>query len=119
MTNVSSSFWSQGNEELHIHYLQDSRPAGGDRQRWDDLRNPAEDFTSSLPDNECHYAVYDFDFTTDENCRKSKILFIAWASDTSKVRNKMVCWSSEDSQRGAGWDPSGATWQLILTINGS
>lgn len=37
-----------------------------------------EDFTSSLPANECRYAVYDFDFTTDENCQKSKIFFIAW-----------------------------------------
>ncbi|CAN1267446.1 Actin-depolymerizing factor 7 [Linum perenne] len=36
------------------------------------------DFTASLPSNECRYAVYDFDFTTDENCHKSKIFFIAW-----------------------------------------
>ena len=37
-----------------------------------------EDFTESLPVNECRYAVYDFDFITDENCQKSKIFFIAW-----------------------------------------
>ena len=37
-----------------------------------------EDFTESLPANECRYAVYAFDFTTDENCQKSKIFFIAW-----------------------------------------
>lgn len=37
-----------------------------------------EDFTNSLPDDECRYAVFDFDFTTDENCQKSKIFFIAW-----------------------------------------
>lgn len=37
-----------------------------------------EDFTNSLPGNECRYAVFDFDFTTDENCQKSKIFFIAW-----------------------------------------
>ncbi|GKV31138.1 hypothetical protein SLEP1_g39872 [Rubroshorea leprosula] len=43
-----------------------------------------EDFTSSLPENECRYAVYDFDFTTDEDCQKSKIFFIAWAPDASK-----------------------------------
>ncbi|CAN0902765.1 Actin-depolymerizing factor 7 [Linum grandiflorum] len=55
-----------------------------------------EDFTSSLPANECRYAVYDFDFTTDENCQKSKIFFIAWAPDTSRVREKMVYASSKD-----------------------
>jgi len=37
-----------------------------------------EDFTASLPANECRYAVFDFDFTTNENCQKSKIFFIAW-----------------------------------------
>ena len=37
-----------------------------------------EDLSASLPPNECRYAVYDFDFTTEENCQKSKIFFIAW-----------------------------------------
>lgn len=42
---------------------------------------PAEsfdDFSASLPENDCRYAVYDFDFVTSENCQKSKIFFIAW-----------------------------------------
>ncbi|XXG85207.1 hypothetical protein AAC387_Pa11g0331 [Persea americana] len=55
-----------------------------------------DDFTASLPANECRYAVYDFDFTTDENCQKSKIFFIAWSPDTSRVRSKMVYASSKD-----------------------
>jgi cofilin len=37
-----------------------------------------EDFAAYLPDNDCRYAVYDFDFVTSENCPKSKIFFIAW-----------------------------------------
>ncbi|GAB4861788.1 Actin-depolymerizing factor 10 [Ancistrocladus abbreviatus] len=55
-----------------------------------------EDFARSLPANECRYAVYDYDFTTDENCQKSKIFFIAWSPDTSKVRSKMLYASSKD-----------------------
>ncbi|GMY30290.1 ADF/Cofilin/Destrin [Fagus crenata] len=55
-----------------------------------------EDFTASFPDNECRYAVYDFDFTTAENCQKSKIFFIAWSPDIAKVRSKMVYASSKD-----------------------
>ncbi|XP_044503878.1 actin-depolymerizing factor 10-like [Mangifera indica] len=54
------------------------------------------DFTNSLPADQCRYAVFDFDFTTDENVQKSKIFFIAWAPDTSKVRSKMVYASSKD-----------------------
>jgi cofilin len=37
-----------------------------------------DEFTDSLPDNECRYAIYDFDFVTEESCQKSKIFFIAW-----------------------------------------
>lgn len=37
-----------------------------------------DDLAASLPPNECRYAVYDFDFVTDENCQRSKIFFIAW-----------------------------------------
>lgn len=37
-----------------------------------------EDFAASLPTDECRYAIYDFDFVTEENCQKSKIFFIAW-----------------------------------------
>ncbi|BAU00541.1 actin-depolymerizing factor 7-like isoform X1 [Vigna umbellata] len=55
-----------------------------------------QDFQASLPADECRYAVYDFDFTTDENCQKSKIFFVAWSPDTSKVRMKMVYASSKD-----------------------
>jgi len=38
-----------------------------------------DDFTASLPENDCRYAVFDFDFVTAENCQKSKIFFIAWS----------------------------------------
>ncbi|CAA0820511.1 Actin-depolymerizing factor 7 [Striga hermonthica] len=55
-----------------------------------------DDFAASLPENECRYAVFDFDFTTDENCQKSKIFFIAWSPDASRIRSKMVYASSKD-----------------------
>lgn len=37
-----------------------------------------DDFAASLPPDECRYAVYDFDFVTNENVQKSKIFFISW-----------------------------------------
>ncbi|XP_022147301.1 actin-depolymerizing factor 6-like [Momordica charantia] len=55
-----------------------------------------DDFIASIPANECRYAVFDFDFTTDENCQKSKIFFISWSPDTSKIRSKMLYASSKD-----------------------
>nr|TKS07268.1 Actin-depolymerizing factor 7 [Populus alba] len=55
-----------------------------------------EEFAASLPADECRYAVFDYDFITNENCQKSKIFFIAWSPDTSRVRSKMVYASSKD-----------------------
>ncbi|CAL0331983.1 unnamed protein product [Lupinus luteus] len=55
-----------------------------------------DDFQASLPADECRYAVYDFDFVTNENCQKSKIFFIAWSPENARVRMKMVYASSKD-----------------------
>lgn len=63
---------------------------------------PAEsydDFTASLPENDCRYAVYDFDFVTSENCQKSKIFFIAWSPSVSRIRAKMLYATSKDRFR--------------------
>ncbi|XP_010530891.1 PREDICTED: actin-depolymerizing factor 5-like [Tarenaya hassleriana] len=48
------------------------------------------DLAASLPVDDCRYAVFDFDFVTVDNCRKSKIFFIAWAPTGSRTREKMV-----------------------------
>ncbi|KAK4408839.1 Actin-depolymerizing factor 2 [Sesamum angolense] len=63
------------------------------------LGEPSEtydDFTASLPADECRYAVFDFDFMTEENVPKSRIFFVAWSPDTARVRNKMIYASSKD-----------------------
>ncbi|KAJ7553032.1 hypothetical protein O6H91_06G082200 [Diphasiastrum complanatum] len=58
-----------------------------------------DDFTAALPENDCRYAVFDFDFVTDENCQKSKIFFIAWSPDTARIKAKMIYASSKDRFR--------------------
>ncbi|XP_019169038.1 PREDICTED: actin-depolymerizing factor 5-like isoform X2 [Ipomoea nil] len=60
-----------------------------------------EDLLASLPKDECRYAVFDFDFVTLDNCRKSKIFFIAWAPAESRIRAKMVYATSKDGLRRA------------------
>lgn len=58
-----------------------------------------DDFTAALPEADCRYGVYDFEYTAadgDIECQKSKIFFIAWSPDTSRVRAKMVYASSKD-----------------------
>ncbi|KAL7126692.1 hypothetical protein ABFS83_14G204500 [Erythranthe nasuta] len=60
-----------------------------------------EDFTDSLPEDDCRYAVYDFDFVTSENCQKSKIFFIAWAPGISRIRSKMLYATSKNGFKTA------------------
>ena len=36
-----------------------------------------DEFVASLPEAECRYAVYDFNFITHDNCNKSKIFFVS------------------------------------------
>lgn len=38
-----------------------------------------DDLTASLPEDDCRYAVFDFDYVTVDNCRMSKIFFITWS----------------------------------------
>ena len=42
---------------------------------------PDEDyaaFSASLPEADCRYAVFDYDFVTVDHCQRSKIFFISW-----------------------------------------
>mmetsp|Transcript_109945 Transcript_109945/g.154178 ORF Transcript_109945/g.154178 Transcript_109945/m.154178 type:complete len:138 (+) Transcript_109945:23-436(+) len=55
-----------------------------------------DDFLGELPDKECRYAVYDYEYE-DDGRKQSKILFVVWAPDTAKVKPKMLVASSKDS----------------------
>ena len=66
------------------------------------LGGPAEAydaFTGSLPENDCRYAIYDYEFVTSDNCQKSKIFFFAWCIqkpshlllNASLLKNSIIC----------------------------
>ena len=59
-----------------------------------------DEFLAELPEGDCRYAVYDFEFekSPGEGTR-NKICFIVWVPDTSKVRQKMLYASSKDAIR--------------------
>ncbi|KAK4424064.1 Actin-depolymerizing factor 5 [Sesamum alatum] len=60
-----------------------------------------DDLAAALPIDDCRYAVFDFDFVTVDNCRKSKIFFIAWSPSASRIRAKMLYATSKDGLRRA------------------
>ncbi|CAA7023131.1 unnamed protein product [Microthlaspi erraticum] len=58
-----------------------------------------QDLVASLPVDDCRYAVFDFDFVTVDNCRKSKIFFIYWSPEASRVRAKILYATSKAGLR--------------------
>lgn len=72
-----------------------------------------DDFVAGLPEDDCRYAVYDFEYQkSPEEGSRSKICFVVWyccacapcdltcrAPDTAKVKQKMLYASSKDALR--------------------
>ena len=56
-----------------------------------------ESFITALPPKSCRYVVYDFDYQSDDGGDRSKILFIVWAPDSAKIKEKMLITSSKDA----------------------
>lgn len=54
------------------------------------------DFLRELPQDDCRYAVYDYDFIGPDGQKHSKIVFINWAPDVAKVKSKMMYASTKD-----------------------
>ncbi|OJT14684.1 Cofilin [Trametes pubescens] len=58
-----------------------------------------DDFLADLPEAECRWAVYDFDYEKEDGGKRSKITFYSWSPDDSKVKQKMLFASSKDALR--------------------
>ncbi|EOA17570.1 hypothetical protein CARUB_v10005930mg, partial [Capsella rubella] len=58
-----------------------------------------DDLAASLPQDDCRYAVFDFDYVTVDNCRMSKIFFITWSPEASRIREKMMYATSKSGLR--------------------
>lgn len=58
-------------------------------------------FLEKLPENDCVYAVYDFEYELGADGKRSKIIFFTWSPDTAPIRSKMVYASSKDAIRRA------------------
>ena len=50
----------------------------------------------ALPENDCRYAVYDFEYTNADGCLFKKIIFVMWSPDNAATKSKMMYASSKD-----------------------
>ncbi|EIN12860.1 hypothetical protein PUNSTDRAFT_111233 [Punctularia strigosozonata HHB-11173 SS5] len=58
-----------------------------------------DDFLADLPETECRYAVYDFEYEKEGAGKRNKICFFTWSPDDSKIKQKMLYASSKDALR--------------------
>jgi len=81
-----------------------------------------ENFLSSLPENECRYAVYDVEYDT-EGGKRNKLCFYNWVPDGARIKNRMVSASSKEALRKQfvgiaadvqGSDPSEIDFQTVV-----
>merc|ERR1711893_259301 len=59
-------------------------------------------FTSSLPENQCRYAIYDVEMSIDLGAglppgTRTKLTFIVWSPQSSPIKQKMISASSKDA----------------------
>ncbi|CAN3360453.1 cofilin [Diutina catenulata] len=83
-----------------------------------------EKFVEKLPENDCKYAVYLFEYEIGNGeGSRSKIVFFTWTPDTAPVRSKMIYASSKDALKLAlnglssdiqGTDFSEVSWETVL-----
>jgi len=57
-------------------------------------------FIDDLPETDCRYAIYDFQYDTEDGVRQ-KLCFFTWSPDDAPVRSKMIYASSKDALRRA------------------
>ncbi|EJD43800.1 actin depolymerizing factor [Auricularia subglabra TFB-10046 SS5] len=58
-----------------------------------------DDFIGQLPEAECRWAVYDFEYEKEGAGKRNKLCFFSWSPDDSKIKQKMVFASSKDALR--------------------
>ena len=73
-------------------------------------------FTSSLPENECRYAIYDVEMSIDLGAglppgTRTKLTFIVWSPEKSPIKQKMISASSKDALKKK-LDGCQVEWQL-------
>mmetsp|Transcript_2347 Transcript_2347/g.5405 ORF Transcript_2347/g.5405 Transcript_2347/m.5405 type:complete len:146 (-) Transcript_2347:112-549(-) len=63
-------------------------PMDGGQAAW-------EEFAKTLPENDCRYCVYDFEYEM-QGIKKNRVIFLLWSPEYSKVKAKMIYASSQE-----------------------
>jgi cofilin len=82
-----------------------------------------EFIVKALPETECRWAIYDFEFEKEGGGRRNKITFLSWSPDDAKIKQKMLFASSRDALKRAlngiaieiqGTDLSEVSYEIVF-----
>ncbi|MGW2600014.1 actin-binding ADF family protein [Streptomyces klenkii] len=72
-----------------------------DQDSSDDQGATYDSFIGKLPEDDCRWAIYDFDYQNNEGRPRNKVVFFAWSPEGAPIKSKMVYSSSKDALRRA------------------
>ena len=62
----------------------------------------ADEFLRSLPNSDCRFAIYDFDYMSTDGRPQSKLFFISWLPDNSTPHNMMAYSAAKGGENEQG-----------------
>lgn len=62
--------------------------------------SPLSELLGLLPNTDCRYGVYDYQFVNSDGCIFNKLIFLNWAPDTARIKAKMMYASTKDFFKG-------------------
>lgn len=58
-----------------------------------------DDFIADLPESECRWAVYDFEFEKQDAGKRNKLTLVLWTPEAAKIKQKMLFTAHQDELR--------------------
>ena len=59
-----------------------------------------DQFLAALPEHDCRYGLFDYQYTAPDGNVMNKLVFLNWAPDTARVKAKMMYASTKDFFKG-------------------
>lgn len=59
------------------------------------------DFLADLPEDDCRYVIYKYDYETPGEGKRSKVVFFLWSPEVAKIKSKMIYAGTKDTLKKA------------------
>ena len=60
-----------------------------------------EQFVADLPRDDCRYGVFDYQFNTEADGERNKLIFVLWTPETARIKTKMLYPATKEAMKRA------------------